>query len=110
MNNEKIFKLNKNNWREIVGSGVVVVDFYADWCPPCFKIEPILEELAEAFKNKVKVCKFNVEEDDEIPTKYGIQVLPTIYVFKNGDTYSGVEGLAKKESIFKLVESALYAE
>jgi thioredoxin 1 len=64
--------------------GLVVVDFYADWCGPCKMIAPVLETLATQMLGKVKICKINVDENQEIPSKFGIRSIPTLIAFKNG--------------------------
>ncbi len=107
LNNGKIYNLDRENWREMVSSGIVLVDFYAEWCPPCLKIEPILEKIAKEYESKIKVCRFNVDEDDEIPRKYYVQILPTLFLFKDGEVVSGIEGMANPASIKKIIESIL---
>ncbi|MBO8182676.1 MAG: thioredoxin [Archaeoglobus sp.] len=107
MNNGRVYHLNRENWEKTIKKGVVLVDFYADWCPPCVKLEPVLENIAEEYKGEVKVCKFNVDENEDIANEYYIQILPTIYLFKDGEVVGGIEGLANKESIKRIIENAL---
>ena len=63
----------------------VVVDFGAEWCGPCKVLDPILEEIAEENKDKVKIYKMNIDENPMTPQKYGIRGIPTIMIFKNGE-------------------------
>jgi thioredoxin 1 len=107
MNNGKVYNIGKDNWKETVSKGVVLVDFYAEWCPPCVKLEPVLENIAREYEGKVKVCKFNVEECEDIANEYYIQILPTIYLFKDGEVVGGIEGIVGKDSIKKIIESVL---
>ena len=107
MNNGRVYHLNRENWEKTIKKGVVLVDFYADWCPPCVKLEPVLENIAEEYKGRVKVCKFNVDENEDTANEYYIQILPTIYLFKDGEVVGGIEGLANKESIKRIIENAL---
>ncbi len=62
----------------------VVVDFYADWCPPCKMMEPVVEQLAEEFAGKVKIGELNTDENQEIAIRYGIMGIPTLGMFRGG--------------------------
>jgi thioredoxin 1 len=62
----------------------VVVDFYADWCPPCRMMEPAVEALAEEFAGKVKIGKLNVDHNQEIAIQYGVMGIPTLGLFREG--------------------------
>jgi thioredoxin 1 len=62
----------------------VVVDFYADWCPPCRMMEPAVERLAEEFAGKVKIGKLNVDHNQEIAIQYGVMGIPTLGLFRDG--------------------------
>ncbi|OEY86447.1 thioredoxin [Wolbachia pipientis] len=64
--------------------GFTLVDFWAEWCRPCKTLMPKIESLAKDREDKIKVCKFNVEDGTEIPSKYGIQSIPTLIMFKGG--------------------------
>ena len=63
----------------------MVVDFGAEWCGPCKVLDPILEEIAEENKDKVKIYKMNIDENPMTPQKYGIRGIPTIMIFKKGE-------------------------
>jgi thioredoxin 1 len=62
----------------------VVVDFYADWCPPCKMMEPVIEQLAEEFSGKVKIGELNTDDNQEIAIRYGIMGIPTLGMFREG--------------------------
>lgn len=62
----------------------VVVDFYADWCPPCKMMEPVVEQLSTEFAGKVKIGKLNTDHNQEIAIRYGVMGIPTLGLFKNG--------------------------
>ena len=72
---EKIIQLNETNWNDIVlDSNIpVLVDFWAEWCGPCRMVGPIVEQLAQSLKGKVKVSKINVDQNQEIAMKYNVQ-------------------------------------
>jgi thioredoxin 1 len=62
----------------------VLVDFYADWCGPCRSLSPVIEKLAKKYEGKLKVCKINVDEADEIAGTYNVSSIPTVMLFQNG--------------------------
>lgn len=69
-------------------SGYIVVDFFADWCGPCVKLAPILDEIAKSFKDKnlnIKIYKVNVDESNETSMKFSIKGIPALFIFKNSE-------------------------
>jgi len=91
--------------KDVLGSQQpVLVDFWAEWCVPCKTLVPIIEAVAAQFNGKLRVGKLNVEENDQVPFKYGITTLPTLMLFKNGQVSEQRVGLISKESLAKLVE------
>ncbi len=97
--------LNNSNFAEkISGSDKpVIVDFYADWCMPCKMVAPVFEDINEN-NTDVQVYKVNVDESGEIAQKYGVQNIPTIISFKNGELHKKQVGAVPKESILELAE------
>jgi thioredoxin 1 len=85
----------------------VVVDFWAEWCGPCRMIAPALEEIAGSLGEKVKIVKLNVDENPQTAAKYGIQSIPTLMIFKNGNMSSRQIGAAPKQKLEQWITSAV---
>jgi len=88
-------------------SAPVVVDFWAEWCGPCKMIAPVLDEIAGALGDKVKIVKLNVDENPDTAAKYGIMSIPTLMLFKNGEIASRQVGAAPKQKLQQWISSAV---
>jgi thioredoxin 1 len=94
-----------NFQEEVIKSDVpVIVDFWADWCVPCKMVAPILEEISEEYKGKVKVGKLNVDQQGEIAAQYSITSIPTLLVFKDGEVVQQKIGAGSKEEIEEIIK------
>ncbi len=93
--------LNEGNFEaEVLKSDIpVLVDFWATWCGPCKMLAPTIAKIAEEKAGVVKVCKLDVDEEPEIAAKYGIQSIPTLKVFVNGEVTASTIGVQPKSSI-----------
>ena len=102
-------EVTDNNFKEEVleSSQPVLVDFWAPGCPACETLSPVIEDLAEEFKEKAKVVKLNVAENREIPQKYEIKGVPTLIIFKNGEAAQRATGLRPKEIIADKINSLI---
>jgi thioredoxin 2 len=87
--------------------GVVLVDCWAPWCGPCKMVAPILDQLASEYAGRVKITKLNVDENPEIASQYGIQSIPTMLVFKNGQKVDQLVGALPKGQIEGHLKSLL---
>ncbi len=85
--------------------GLVMVDFWAEWCGPCRATTPVLEELAEASEGRVTLMKVNVDENHGLAARYGIQSIPTILFFKEGAVVDRVAGAASKAVLQNIVNA-----
>ena len=85
----------------------VLVDFWAEWCGPCKMIHPALEELAVEFEGKLKVAKVNVDENPNLPAKYGVRGIPALFMFKGGEVVSNRTGAAPKASLKGWIEESV---
>lgn len=81
----------------------VLVDFFATWCPPCRKLAPIVEEIAEDYAGRVKVAKLNIDEARSVAIKYGVSSIPTLILFKNGEPIDRIVGYVPKQDVEKLL-------
>ena len=98
--------LNKDNFEnEVLKSDMpVLVDFWAAWCGPCKMIAPVVDEIANDYAGKAKVCKLNVDDCGRIAQSYGVMSIPTLIVFKGGQEASRIVGFRPKSEIARLLE------
>tara|TARA_X000001036_G_scaffold86450_1_gene78509 strand:+ start:126 stop:452 length:327 start_codon:yes stop_codon:yes gene_type:complete len=82
----------------------ILVDYWAEWCGPCKMIAPVLEEVALELSGKVLIGKLNVDENSQTPPKYGIRGIPTLMLFKNGETVGTQVGALSKSDLIKFIE------
>ncbi|MCA0406114.1 MAG: thioredoxin [Proteobacteria bacterium] len=84
----------------------VVVDFWAPWCGPCKMIAPALDEIAKEMAGKVKIAKINVDDNQDIPAKYGIRSIPTLMIFKGGQLAATKVGAGAKSDLVKWISAS----
>ncbi len=85
----------------------VIVDFWAEWCGPCKMIAPILDEVASAYQGKLQVAKMNVDENRDVPAKFGIRGIPTLMVFKGGQLAATKVGAMSKAQLTAFIDQQL---
>jgi len=84
MENDKVPELSKNGFDDFVKDGFVLIDFSADWCMPCLMMAPVIDELSEKFKGKIRFGKINVDDNQELAQKFNVSSIPNFVLFKNG--------------------------
>ena len=107
MASEKIKTFTDSNFDDETKTGVVLVDFWAEWCGPCRRLAPTVEALAGEYDGRATVAKLNVDENPSVPSRFMIRGIPTLLLFKNGELAETMVGLAAKEDIAKLIEKHL---
>ena len=85
-------------------NGKVLVDFWASWCGPCQMLIPIIDQLSEELKDKVKIAKVNIEDNQDLATKFNVQSIPTVLIFENGNVVDTLMGLRPKEEYLKALK------
>jgi len=85
----------------------VLVDYWAEWCGPCKMIAPILDEVATSYEGKLQIAKMNVDENRDIPAKFGIRGIPTLMIFKNGELAATKVGAMSKSQLTAFIDQQL---
>ena len=108
MASQNIVHLTDDNFdSEIINAaGVALVDFWAEWCMPCKMLAPAIEELATEYSGKVKIGKVDTEEAGQVCRRFGIQAIPTLIVFKDGQVVKKMVGLEAKSRIKAAIDEA----
>ena len=93
---------------EVLKSDVpVVVDFWAVWCGPCKALGPTIDQIAQEYAGKVKICKLDVQTEPAVASKYGVSSIPTLLMFKDGDVADRIVGLQPKGNITARIDALL---
>ena len=99
--------LGKDNFNDTIANGVTLVDFWAEWCGPCRMQLPILEEVSEEIGEKATVGKINVDHELELAQRFGVQSIPTLILFKDGEIVDTMVGVQAKETLVDKINKAL---
>ena len=105
--NNAVKNISDEDFEEITGSGVSLVDFWAPWCSPCRMQAPILEKVAEKIGDKAQICKLNVDENGELAMKYGITGIPTLLIFKDGEIVKQFMGVQDDKVLVSALEAVM---
>ena len=100
-----VLKINEGNFEDEVlkSEKMVLVDFYADWCGPCRMMSPVIDNIAEEVSD-VKVCKINIDEEQNLAVKYNVMSIPTFIVIKNGEETARSVGVQDKSEILNMIK------
>lgn len=106
---DKAKPVDSKNWeKEVMASQIpVFVDFWAEWCGPCRMVSPVIEELANEYAGKINFVKVNVDENNELASKYNVFSIPTLALFNKGQIVAQQVGAASKGSYKNMIDSAL---
>ena len=102
-------EITSNNFEELVlkNDKPVLIDFWAEWCGPCRMVGPVIDELSNDYKGKAIVGKVNVDNEQEISSRFGIRNIPTILFFKNGEVVDKNVGLSPKKDLARKLDSLM---
>ncbi|MEO8205090.1 MAG: thioredoxin [Chthoniobacterales bacterium] len=110
MASENVLELTEANFDQVISEATepVLVDFWAPWCGPCKMLAPLIDQIADEKKGEVKVGKVNVDNDNakSIAQKFGIQAIPTMIIFRNGEVKQKVTGLTSKADLLSKISAA----
>ncbi|MFH2092313.1 MAG: thioredoxin domain-containing protein [Pseudomonadota bacterium] len=99
--------MDMDQFIETIGKGVTLVDFNASWCAPCKAQEPVIKKLAGMYQNRAAIIEINIDNDGTLATKYGVQSIPTLIIFKDGKEIKRFVGLQSEATITTSLDHAL---
>ena len=98
---------SEEQFEEIIKEGVTMIDFYANWCGPCKMLAPFIEEIANEYDGKAKICKVDVDNVETLAYKYNVRSIPTLMYFKDGKLMDVNVGFQDKNSISRILDKYL---
>ena len=107
MQDKKVTELSGSQFDAAIANGVALVDFWAPWCGPCRKQGPILEDVAESIDCRAKIAKINVDDAGSLAGRFGVQTIPTLLLFKDGNEVRRFVGVKPKEILIEAISSVI---
>ena len=108
MSNSIVHLSGETFQKEVIESTIpVLVDYWAEWCGSCKMIAPILDDLVAEYDGKLKIAKLNIDENQEIPSKYGVRGIPTLMIFKDGNPEATKVGALSKSQLTAFIDSTI---
>jgi len=103
----KATEITTDNFAATIGTGVALMDFWAEWCGPCRMMTPILDELADQYVEKAVIGKVNVDQEIDLAQKYGVSSIPTLIVLKGGAEVKRFVGVTPKTELIAAIDAAM---
>ena len=100
-------ELTEKEFETFHRKGLVLIDFFAEWCMPCTMMSPIMEELSEKFRGKLKIGKVDISENESFAEKYGVSSIPTFIIFKDGKIVKQFAGMTSSEEFSDIINHFL---
>ena len=100
-------KLLTEEFDRVTQDGVTLIDFYADWCGPCRRLTPIIENVAKQVSPMANIYKVNIDESAALARRFGVRSVPTMLLFKDGQLVNSISGLRSEKIILETIKSAL---
>ena len=104
MASDKVKTLTDGDFDSSIKTGVVLVDFWAQWCAPCRRLAPTVDQLAEQYDGRVVVAKMDIDENPSTPMRFMVRGIPTLLLFKNGELKETIVGLAGKDDLMRVID------
>lgn len=101
---DKIPELTNGEFEKFIKEGVVLIDFFAEWCMPCVMMAPVLEDLCDEFKGKIKIGKVSVDDNQALASKFSVTSIPNFVLLKNGKVVEQVIGSMTQEELSKVIK------
>jgi thioredoxin 1 len=104
MASDKVKTFTDGDFDSSIKSGVVLVDFWAQWCAPCRRLAPTVDQIAEDYNGRLTVAKVDIDENPNTPTRFMIRGIPTLLLFKNGELKETIVGLVGKDDLSRVID------
>ncbi|MGN1399679.1 MAG: thioredoxin [Erysipelotrichaceae bacterium] len=102
--------INKENFAAKIEKGVVLVDFFANWCMPCKMLAPVLEEVGQLYGDQLRIYKVDVDKDNQLASQFNVMSIPNLVLFKDGKAVNQHIGFASKEDIVEFIKTSLISD